>query len=185
MKPAPRHTVPGAPGPGQIPPLTLRDLASGLLGVTVLVLLFVSLGPVNLTIESTPSWVSIRPDQPRQMLSAALETLEDPGRAWTLQDVLSPEISGRFVRATTPSPAFGYTRSAYWVRFRIRSEATVDIHPVIQLETSRFAELDWYAVTPGGRVVTPAMGEGSSSRMRSLSARLPAIGLDLRPGQEV
>ena len=185
MKSDPRHAVPGAPGPGQVRPTTLRGLVSGFLGVTLVVLLFLSLGSVNVTVESTPSWVSIRPDQPRQMLGAALEILEDPGRAWTLQDVLSPGISDRFVRATTPSPAFGYTRSAYWVRFRIRSEATVDIRPVIQLETSRFAELDWYAVTPGGRVVTPAVGEGSGSRMRSLSARLPAIGLDLRPGQEV
>ena len=184
MQPGPRNVVPDPTLPGAVPPWILRGAASALLGLGVVVLLFLGLGPVTVTVESNPDVVAIRPDQPRRMLGVELETLEDPGRAWTIRDVVSPELADQFVRSTVPSPGFGYTRSAYWVRFRIRSEATVEIRPVIQLETSRFAELDWYAVTSGGRVVIPAPGEGRGARMRLLSARLPALGLQLQPGEE-
>lgn len=119
------------------------------------------------------------------MLGPELATFEDPGRRLTIRDVRSADVAERFVPATETSPGFGYTSSAYWVRFLIRSDTEVETHPVIQLETSRFAEVDWYLVSSDGRVATPSASQAAGSSIRSLSARLPAVVLDLKPREEV
>ena len=129
--------------------------------------------------------VIVRPGLPRQMLGDSLEILRDPGRAWTILDVQSPQVASGFRQATTTSPAFGYSTDAYWVRFRLRSAGTEPTGPVVQLETSRFADLEWYMVTDSGKVVTPTPDESSTHPMRILPARLPAILMELAPGQEV
>lgn len=129
--------------------------------------------------------VTVRPGLPRQMLGDALEILRDPVGAWTLVDVQSPRVAAGFRKASAPSPAFGYSTDAYWVRFRLRSAGTEAMAPVIQLETSRFNELEWFVVSDSGKVLTPAPGGEGSHAIRTLPARLPAILVELAASQEV
>ncbi len=56
-------------------------------------------------------------------LGLSLEILEDPTTKLTIEQIASPELDGRFVPSRVPVPIFGYTSSAYWVRFRVRNEA--------------------------------------------------------------
>ena len=51
-------------------------------------------------------------------LGLYLEILEDKEKKWSIQDVTSPEFAGEFVRNKLEIPNFGYTNSAYWVRFK-------------------------------------------------------------------
>ncbi len=57
-------------------------------------------------------------------LGLHLEILEDPSSKLTIEDVTSPEYSQQFAQNQKTTPNFGYTQSAYWVRFRVRNEAS-------------------------------------------------------------
>ncbi len=50
-----------------------------------------------------------------------LEILEDAGKRWTIHDVTSERLSKRFIKSETESPSYGFTASAYWVRFNVKS----------------------------------------------------------------
>ncbi len=58
-------------------------------------------------------------------LGLKIELLEDKQASWTLQQVLSPELAEQFVISTSSEPSFGYTDSAYWVKFRVKSQSLV------------------------------------------------------------
>jgi len=55
----------------------------------------------------------------RVALGAYVEVLEDPGGKLRLEDVHRPPSAGRFVAATGGPLNFGYTRSAWWLRFSL------------------------------------------------------------------
>jgi hypothetical protein len=46
-----------------------------------------------------------------------ISILEDPHRQWTFEQVRNPEIADRFEVSSYDIPSFGYSQSAYWVRF--------------------------------------------------------------------
>jgi len=52
-------------------------------------------------------------------LDGYIEILEDPDKNWTIDDVTSDEFSEKFEYNKGGSPSFGYTSSAYWVRFDV------------------------------------------------------------------
>jgi diguanylate cyclase (GGDEF)-like protein/PAS domain S-box-containing protein len=51
-----------------------------------------------------------------------LEILEDPSRKLTIEQVSSAEYAARFKASKSAIPNLGLTDSAYWVRFRVKSE---------------------------------------------------------------
>jgi diguanylate cyclase (GGDEF)-like protein len=55
----------------------------------------------------------------RVSLGAYVEVLEDPEGRLRLEDVRRPQHAGRFVAATSDPLNFGYTRSAWWLRFSL------------------------------------------------------------------
>lgn len=63
------------------------------------------------------------------------------------------------------------------MRARIESVTASVLRPVLQLETSRFADVEWHLV--------PDMqaSNGPGSALRGIGARLPAVTLDLQPGE--
>jgi signal transduction histidine kinase len=59
-------------------------------------------------------------------LHPRLDILEDTSTSWTIQDVTSPPLRGQFVPSSRPVPTFGYSTSAYWMRFTLQADATAD-----------------------------------------------------------
>ncbi len=55
----------------------------------------------------------------RVALGAHVEILEDPGGRLALEDVVGPQHAGRFSRNPSQSINFGYTESAWWLRFSL------------------------------------------------------------------
>jgi signal transduction histidine kinase len=62
-------------------------------------------------------------------LTEYFDVLEDPGRTLTLADVQKQDIANHFNSGQAPATAlnYGITRSAYWLRLRLRNESD---HPV-------------------------------------------------------
>lgn len=75
-----------------------------------------------LAVPAAPALATIRldPGQDHLPLAGKLDYLEDPSRELTIADVSKPELASRF--ATPPTAAdlnFGYSSSAYWLRFSV------------------------------------------------------------------
>ena len=77
-------------------------------------------------------------------LGLYLEILEDPTAKLTIEEVASPEFDGRFLPNSVPVPLFGYTASAYWVRFRVRNEADPTTKWLLEVSYASIQHLDLY-----------------------------------------
>lgn len=54
-------------------------------------------------------------------LGTSLDILEDKNGTIRLDDLLKNEYNGQFVKSDVEVPKYGYTRSAYWVRFQLNN----------------------------------------------------------------
>ncbi|MFN2188945.1 MAG: 7TM-DISM domain-containing protein [Candidatus Promineifilaceae bacterium] len=77
----------------------------------------------QVTASSSLEPVVLTDDQDKYSLGLHLEILEDPSGEWTIEDVTSPEFDSRFVPSEAEAPNYGFSKSVYWVRLRLRSEA--------------------------------------------------------------
>jgi diguanylate cyclase (GGDEF)-like protein len=73
-----------------------------------------------------------------------VEVLEDRGGHMTLADVLRAESDARFTRNDTWAPNFGYTRSAYWLRFRLPAGAPSRDGLLLEIRFPSIDRLDFY-----------------------------------------
>jgi two-component system nitrate/nitrite sensor histidine kinase NarX len=74
-------------------------------------------------VEDTNGAVILSDQVGRYPLGLQLDILEDPSGQLTIEQVSSPEMSGRFYPSTTAVPQFGLTHSAIWARFRVEDNS--------------------------------------------------------------
>lgn len=101
------------------------------------VLLLLCLLSMNAVAQS-PGAVILTGEQDQYPLGLHLEILEDKEGAWTIEDVTSPEFSPQFVPSQDEIPNFGFTNSAYWVRFRLKDEADESVRWLLAVESNLF-----------------------------------------------
>jgi two-component sensor histidine kinase len=82
--------------------------------VTVLLLLLV---PTVRLMAAEP--MILPPELKRQSLGGHMDILEDQARQWTIRDIVTEPVAARFTPSYGESPGFGFTSSAYWVRFAV------------------------------------------------------------------
>ncbi len=80
-----------------------------------------------------------------------MEILEDKDKQWTIEDVTSPTIAAQFAPSSEETPGFGFTDSAYWVRFEARNEADSDTDWLLLYEPASFY-IDYYLPAANGEV---------------------------------
>ena len=80
--------------------------------VTALLLL---LGPTVRLMAAEP--MILPPELKRQSLGGHMDILEDQARQWTIRDIVAEPVAVRFTPSHEEAPGFGFTSSAYWVRF--------------------------------------------------------------------
>lgn len=78
------------------------------------------------------------------------DILEDPSGKWTLDDVLTPEVSAQFSLGTSENHNFGLTKSAYWFRFKMRNPQERLLQMKLLLQP-HYQTLSIYTITPDGR----------------------------------
>ncbi len=86
-------------------------------------------------------------------LGPHLEYLEDPTGALALEDLLKPEAQPRFRRSDAQTLNFGYTHSAYWLRFRLPGGAAPNERLLLEIRFPSIDHIDLYvpqAATGGG-----------------------------------
>ncbi|MBU0653987.1 MAG: response regulator [Gammaproteobacteria bacterium] len=124
---------------------------------------------------SAQAAVRVLVGQETQNISLApyLELLEDPSGQLDIAQVSSAAYSHRFVANTADVPDFGHTRSAWWVRFQLRSNTPLE----------RYLLLDRPI---GGSVEAFVLPAGTKTDLQRLKDyRFPAFHLQLAAGETV
>jgi len=96
--------------------------------------------------------ISLKPviltnDQDEYPLGLYLELLEDTEKIWTIDDVSSPELSHSFVPSEDVVPNFGFTDSAYWVRFRVKNQNLQTNEWRLELGFTNMQDIHFYLPT--------------------------------------
>jgi len=82
---------------------------------------------IVLLLSAIPAYSSnpvlLKNDTEKIPIGLNLEILEDVKKAFTIDDILTQNVSRNFVESNSLSPSYGFTDSAYWVRFDVVSEA--------------------------------------------------------------
>jgi len=63
--------------------------------------------------------IILGPELERLPLGPRMDILEDKAKQWTMHDLVSEQGAGLFTPSHAVSPAFGFTSSAYWIRFSV------------------------------------------------------------------
>jgi two-component sensor histidine kinase len=82
--------------------------------VAALILLLV---PTGRPMAAEP--MILPPELKRLSLGGHMDILEDQARQWTIHDIVTERVAARFTLSHGESPGFGFTASAYWVRFAV------------------------------------------------------------------
>ena len=120
-------------------------------------------------------------------LGLHLEILEDPGGQLTIDDVTSPAWSSAFVASHDELPTPGFTRSAIWVRFRVRSNTSQASEWDLELSFPRLGQVALFQLSnaPDKRTPWPRREAGAEIPVPQweIARRLPTFRL-LLPRQE-
>ena len=81
-------------------------------------------------------------------LTPYIDILEDTDRNLSIEDVLSERYTFRFASAPLTELFFGYTRSAYWIRFTVENQLDKPMPLVLEAMPADIDYLDLYEVNP-------------------------------------
>ncbi|WP_144821037.1 response regulator [Marinobacter piscensis] len=107
--------------------------------------------------------------------------LEDAGRLYRLPDILTMDAD-RFTRHENGVLNFGYTESAYWTRFDLRTETGVaDTEWILELALPLVDEVVLYLVRDGELIAQRRAGYQDDWSERDLAVPNPTFRLHLEP----
>jgi len=101
-----------------------------------------------------PAWATeplvLEPGISRYNLAPYLEVLDDPRKQWSIEDVISPELSRRFVPNNARALNLGLSAAVYWVRFTVKDSAVSEPIPwLLDLGNVTIEAAELYQVCPG------------------------------------
>ncbi|MCP3873544.1 MAG: SpoIIE family protein phosphatase [Desulfobacteraceae bacterium] len=77
-------------------------------------------------------------------LGMHIDILEDKEGKWTIDDIVSPEISKQFVTSEVETHSYGYTKSAYWVRIELKNIINKDSEWLLEMGYPLIDYIDMY-----------------------------------------
>ncbi|MDX2417558.1 MAG: 7TM diverse intracellular signaling domain-containing protein [Xanthomonadales bacterium] len=104
-------------------------------------------------------------------LGPYLDILEDPGGEWRFEDVTSPDLSSQFFRNTVDLPSFGFTKSAYWVRFRLQNSNAERGRFLLEIGYPLLDHISLFIISDNGRITTRESGDTLPFSDRDISYR--------------
>ena len=87
-----------------------------------------------------------------------MEILEDRGKEYGISDVASEKLSPSFVRSAANNPAFGYTSSVYWTRFRVKNTNDKNVSLCLEIPYPLIDSIMIYVLDNRGIVVDHRVG---------------------------
>jgi len=127
------------------------------------------------------STVVVSPELPRTPLVEHVEVLEDPEGRLGLDEVRSPAAAARFRAPTRPTLDFGYSRSSWWLRFRLHNPTDRALDLALEVGVPLIDEIVLYAPTPGGGYASTTLGLVVPFEERVLPHRRAAFPISAAP----
>ena len=122
------------------------------------------------------------------LLGLHLEILEDPGGQLTIDDVTSPVWNAAFVASHDELPTPGFTRSAIWVRFRVRNNTSQASEWDLELSFPRLGQVALFQLSNAPDKRTPWARREAGAEIPipqwELARRLPTFRLLLARQEE-
>lgn len=116
----------------------------------------------SLTLLALPAVaaIALAPGQDHAPLEGAVEHLEDPSRALTIEDVIRPELASRFVASKAGADLnFSYSSSAYWLRFSVRPEAGAQRRWLLEIGYPSLDRVEMFAPDGTGGFIRSETGD--------------------------
>ncbi|SHJ05915.1 7TMR-DISM extracellular 2 [Hymenobacter daecheongensis DSM 21074] len=151
--------------------------------------LFWLLGVVAGLAAPTEDTLRIRPNVNELYVStASYSVLEDPSGRLTLRDILQPRynagfLPGNLTSGGKPSGNIEHTRSAYWLRIRVRNEAPDQNHWFLEMFDSHINDLTFYRADAQGTYHGVRTGADLPFASRPFAYKNFLFSLQVRPGQ--
>ncbi|MCG2584132.1 diguanylate cyclase domain-containing protein [Massilia sp. TS11] len=117
--------------------------------------------------------------------SEQVDVLEDPARTLRLEEVRAPALAQRF-RPAPPSGealSFGYTHSAFWLRFELSNSAPTAQTAILEVANARLGDLTLYTVHANGSIAQVHTGSYLPFDTRPLRHRYFAFPLQVAGGE--
>ena len=109
-------------------------------------------------------------------LAPRIEVLEDPGGTLGIEAVAA---SAGFAAPPAKGPNFGFTRSAWWVRFTLRNAGEGNVALLLRQDYPLIDWIDFYAPAEGGAWRTVRTGDRRNFSTREFGHRDFVFALDV------
>ena len=96
-----------------------------------------------------PEPLILTDEQGNYPLGRHMDILEDPGGELTIEEVASPEYAARFTPSQVDVPIYGYSDSAFWLRLRLRNEASLVNPWLLEVNFPNLNYVDLYIPSQG------------------------------------
>jgi two-component sensor histidine kinase len=150
---------------------------------TVVALVFLLLAPAMRLMAAEP--LQLWPEVARFPLGMHLDILEDAARQWTIHDIVAEPITQLFTPSRSRSPAFGFTLSAYWVRFSVVNPLDQDVQWWLEIAYPPMDRIDLYTSMASGQFDFRRTGDLLPFHTREVKERNFIFQLPLPPkGQQ-
>ncbi|NQU65774.1 MAG: response regulator [SAR324 cluster bacterium] len=83
-------------------------------------------------------------------MGLSLEIFEDKTTTKTIDDVTSEKYSKQFILSKREKPSFGFSKSAIWVRFRLKNNATFIDEWILEHDFANLHNISLYRQNPNG-----------------------------------
>ncbi len=115
-------------------------------------------------------------------ISAKSEILEDATGEWTIDEVTSETLADRFEPATE-SLNFGYSDSAFWLRFSTENRLSVPAHWLLLVAYAPLDSVQFYDSDADGRWRRREIGDTLPFGQREIRHRFPVFSVAQAPGR--
>ncbi len=88
-------------------------------------------------------------EQGNYVLGRRMDILEDPGGKLTIEQVTSPEFAPRFTPSQVDVPNYGYSDSVFWLRMRLRNDASLVNKWLLEVNFQNLSYVDLYIPSQG------------------------------------
>jgi len=92
-------------------------------------------------------------------LDVQLQYLEDPGGAWQIEQVASPEFSNRFTNNTQGRLNFDFTSSVYWIRFTVVNRSPLKEEWLLEVGSPHLNRITFFTPLKSGRYQQKTTGD--------------------------
>jgi len=126
--------------------------------------------------------VIIGDDISRLPVGTHLEILEDKEKKWTINDVTKDYVSEKFIKSNKKSPGYGFSDSAYWVRFKLQKDSGKNQDLLLELDFPLMDKISLFIPQTDGRYLEKKYGYSMPFSQRDIQHRNFVFKLSLSKG---